>query len=133
MKTLNWGTSDLRWTAAFDLLSVDSFQNSSFSARSLPPVPKVCPTPMGIRGKIKEKHVKNQNNFTFIKGSKQLPSIDVLFEKVLRRIHFEPCPKHTNILFATYIQHFVSQFENYETEDPKLHGWRNSVVIAYFL
>ncbi|KAK4883142.1 hypothetical protein RN001_006461 [Aquatica leii] len=47
-------------------------------------------------------------------GPKKLPDVDELYERLFKRKTFRKCPKNTNILFATYLHHFVSQFDNLE-------------------
>lgn len=81
-----------RYNSAHDYITIDSNFNSSFYARTLPPVPKHCPTPMGTAGK------------------KQLPDVDKLIETLFTRQEFLPEPHNSNLLFAYYAQHFTHQF-----------------------
>ena len=39
-----------RYNTGYDYITTESHFNQSFYARSLPPVPKNCPTPMGVAG-----------------------------------------------------------------------------------
>uniref|UniRef100_H2Y627 prostaglandin-endoperoxide synthase n=1 Tax=Ciona savignyi TaxID=51511 RepID=H2Y627_CIOSA len=73
----------------------NNYINKSVYARSLPPIPRHCPTPMGI---------------------KVLPDIEVLSKLIFQRNNFEPCPMRTNVFFAFFAQHFTHQF--FKT-DPK--------------
>ena len=41
-----------RYNTGFDYITTESHFNASYYARSLPPVPKNCPTPMGVVGKL---------------------------------------------------------------------------------
>nr|XP_002123273.1 prostaglandin G/H synthase 2-like [Ciona intestinalis] len=70
----------------------DSYINKTVYARTLPPIPQDCPTPMGT------------------KGPKTLPDIKVLRSLLFQRNKFEPCPMRTNVFFAFFAQHFTHQF-----------------------
>ena len=41
-----------RYNTGYDYITTESHFNQSYYARSLPPVPKNCPTPMGVAGKF---------------------------------------------------------------------------------
>ncbi|XP_069823531.1 prostaglandin G/H synthase 2 [Dendropsophus ebraccatus] len=70
----------------------EAYSNITYYTRSLPPVGKDCPTPMGVTGK------------------KELPSVKTVVEKFLLRRQFIPDPQGTNIMFAFFAQHFTHQF-----------------------
>ncbi|TSN30255.1 Prostaglandin G/H synthase 2 [Bagarius yarrelli] len=72
--------------------SWEAYSNLSYFTRTLPPVPKDCPTPMGVAGK------------------KNLPDVEVLAEKFLLRRKFIPDPQRTSLMFAFFAQHFTHQF-----------------------
>lgn len=76
---------------AADYVTFHGYHNKSYYALTLPPVPKNCPTPMGIA------------------GPKQLPDVDELVDKVFRRTEFKPCPRGTAFITPTYGQHFTHQ------------------------
>uniref|UniRef100_T1IVL4 prostaglandin-endoperoxide synthase n=1 Tax=Strigamia maritima TaxID=126957 RepID=T1IVL4_STRMM len=81
-----------RFISSHEYITMDSYYNTSYYARSLPPVPWKCPTPMGVTGK------------------KVLPKIDDLINKLFNRKKFILDPHGTNLLFAYYAQHFTHQF-----------------------
>ncbi|XP_056384025.1 prostaglandin G/H synthase 2 [Hyla sarda] len=70
----------------------EAYSNISYYTRSLPPVGKDCPTPMGV------------------KGNKELPSVKEVVEKFILRREFIPDPQGSNIMFAFFAQHFTHQF-----------------------
>lgn len=76
---------------AADYATFHGYHNKSYYSQTLPPVPKNCPTPMGVA------------------GPKQLPLVNELVEKVFRRIEFKPCPRGTAAITPTYGQHFTHQ------------------------
>ncbi|KAI9553283.1 putative cyclooxygese [Daphnia sinensis] len=81
-----------RFNSGHDYITTESHFNTSYYARSLPPVPQHCPTPMGVA------------------GHKELPDVNVLAERFFKRKEFIAEPHGTNILFAYYAQHFSHQF-----------------------
>lgn len=81
-----------RFTSAHDYVTLEAYYNTSYYARTLPPVPLYCPTPLGTT------------------GPKVLPDAHMLVEKFFRRKQFIPEPHGTNVLFASYAQHFTHQF-----------------------
>lgn len=87
----------------YDYITTESHFNQSYYARSLPPVPATCPTPMGVVGRS------------------ELPDIDVLAERFFRRRQFIPEPHGTNVFFAFYAQHFSHQF--FRTDKAKGSGF----------
>ncbi|KAF5298626.1 hypothetical protein FQR65_LT09722 [Abscondita terminalis] len=93
------GCVNFKWKSSFDFNLIDFYNNFLLCARSLPPTPKMCPTPMGFY------------------GPKKLPDPNEVFERLFQRKSFQECPKGTNLLFATYLQHFVSQFDNHDKHD----------------
>ncbi|XP_071097198.1 prostaglandin G/H synthase 2-like [Haliotis cracherodii] len=70
----------------------DAVGNYSYYTRTLPPVPRDCPTPMGVKGK------------------KTMPDVDYLVQKFFRRTKFLPEPMGSNVLFSFFAQHFTHQF-----------------------
>nr|XP_039274077.1 prostaglandin G/H synthase 2-like [Styela clava] len=75
-----------------DYTTWETYTNKSVYARTLHPVPKNCPTPMGVKGK------------------KELPNPELLAKKFLLRRKFLPCPRNTNVLFPFFAQHFNHQY-----------------------
>ncbi|XP_041826628.1 phosducin-like protein [Melanotaenia boesemani] len=80
------------FNSKYDYLSWESYYNLSYYTRLLPPVPKNCPTLLGVKGKS------------------GLPDPEVLVEKLLKRRTFRPDPQGTNLMFAFFAQHFTHQF-----------------------
>ncbi|XP_062857295.1 prostaglandin G/H synthase 2 [Trichomycterus rosablanca] len=80
------------YNSAYGYKSWEAYSNLSYFTRTLPPVPKDCPTPMGVRGK------------------KELPDVKVVAEKLLMRRKFIPDPQRTSLMFAFFAQHFTHQF-----------------------
>ncbi|GAB6032189.1 Prostaglandin G/H synthase 2, variant 2 [Chamberlinius hualienensis] len=81
-----------RFTSGHEYVTLEAYYNTSYYARTLPPVPKNCPTPLGTV------------------GPKTLPDVDLLVENFFVRKKFIPEPHGSNILFASYAQHFTHQF-----------------------
>lgn len=44
--------SPATYTSEHDYITYEAYGNRSYFARALPPVPKDCPTPLGVVGKI---------------------------------------------------------------------------------
>ncbi|KAL1022835.1 hypothetical protein UPYG_G00033020 [Umbra pygmaea] len=80
------------FNADYDYKSWEAYSNISYYTRTLPPLPKDCPTPMGVVGK------------------KELPDIKVLTETLLLRRKFIPDPQGSSLMFAFFAQHFTHQF-----------------------
>ncbi|XP_069593335.1 prostaglandin G/H synthase 2 [Ranitomeya imitator] len=80
------------YNSHYDYRNWEAYSNISYYTRSLPPVGKDCPTPMGVKGK------------------KELPSAKLVVEKFLLRRQFIPDPQGTNVMFAFFAQHFTHQF-----------------------
>ncbi|XP_077134198.1 prostaglandin G/H synthase 2 [Ranitomeya variabilis] len=80
------------YNSYYDYRNWEAYSNISYYTRSLPPVGKDCPTPMGVKGK------------------KELPSAKIVVEKLLLRRQFIPDPQGTNVMFAFFAQHFTHQF-----------------------
>ncbi|MEE6496297.1 hypothetical protein FKM82_002293 [Ascaphus truei] len=78
--------------------SWEAYSNLSYYTRSLPPVGKDCPTPMGVKGK------------------KELPNASMIVERFLLRRTFIPDPQGTNMMFAFFAQHFTHQFFKTDTK-----------------
>nr|ADB65785.1 cyclooxygenase [Caprella sp. KV-2010a] len=84
--------SPVRFESDHSYITLDAYYNETYYARTLPPIPEHCPTPMGV------------------KGVKELPNLDLLMKKVFARKEFIPDPHDTNLLFQYYAQHFTHQF-----------------------
>lgn len=80
------------YNSEFTYKSWEVYANLSYYARSLPPVPRDCPTPLGV------------------KGRKELPDSKLVVERLLLRRKFIPDPQGTNLMFAFFAQHFTHQF-----------------------
>ncbi|KAJ8011344.1 hypothetical protein DPEC_G00057180 [Dallia pectoralis] len=80
------------YNADYGYKSWEAYSNLSYYTRTLPPVPKNCPTPMGTVGKA------------------VLPDAKLVVEKVLLRKRFIPDPQGSNLMFAFFAQHFTHQF-----------------------
>jgi hypothetical protein len=57
VNTLFLGTASMidsppRYNSGYDYITTESHFNTSYYARTLPPVPKHCPTPMGVAGNL---------------------------------------------------------------------------------
>ncbi|XP_039274782.2 prostaglandin G/H synthase 2-like [Styela clava] len=74
-----------------DYTTWDGYANKTYYALTLPPVPKNCPTPLGIA------------------GPKVLPDTKKVVEKIFTRTEFKPCPRGTTVLTPLYGQHFTHQ------------------------
>ncbi|XP_030006129.1 phosducin-like protein [Sphaeramia orbicularis] len=80
------------FNSKYSYLSWEAYYNVSYYTRLLPPVPKDCPTPLGV------------------KGQDGLPDPELLVEKLLKRRTFRPDPQGSNLMFAFFAQHFTHQF-----------------------
>ncbi|KAK2901794.1 prostaglandin G/H synthase 1 [Channa argus] len=80
------------YNTKYGYLSWESYHNTSYYTRLLPPVPEDCPLPMGTKGKS------------------VLPDTKVLAERFFKRTKFRPDPQGTNLMFAFMAQHFTHQF-----------------------
>ncbi|XP_067106334.1 phosducin-like protein [Osmerus mordax] len=80
------------FNSKYGYLNWESYSNTSYYTRILPPVPQDCPTPLGVKGKA------------------ELPDPEVLVETLLRRRTFRPDPQGSNLMFAFFAQHFTHQF-----------------------
>uniref|UniRef100_A0AAQ4RFZ5 Prostaglandin G/H synthase 1 n=1 Tax=Gasterosteus aculeatus aculeatus TaxID=481459 RepID=A0AAQ4RFZ5_GASAC len=80
------------YNSKYGYLSWESYYNLSYYTRILPPVPKDCPTPLGV------------------KGEAGLPDPELLVDRLLKRRTFRPDPQGSNLLFAFFAQHFTHQF-----------------------
>uniref|UniRef100_A0A0B7AA99 prostaglandin-endoperoxide synthase n=2 Tax=Arion vulgaris TaxID=1028688 RepID=A0A0B7AA99_9EUPU len=83
--------------------TVSAHTNSSYYARTLPPVPLDCPTPMGTKGK------------------KELPNVDTLIQTFFIRTKFRPEPMGSSVLMAYFAQHFTHMF--FKTDFKKGAGF----------
>ncbi|KAG5276282.1 hypothetical protein AALO_G00130150 [Alosa alosa] len=80
------------YNSEYDYKNWEAYSNLTYYTRTLPPVPRDCPTPMGVVGK------------------KELPDAKQLAEKLLLRRRFIPDPQRSNLMFAFFAQHFTHQF-----------------------
>nr|ALG96655.1 cyclooxygenase [Meiomenia swedmarki] len=80
------------YTSAHEYTTLEAAFNTSYYSRVLPPVHKNCPTPMGVVGK------------------KDLPKVDDLIERLLRRRTFVPDELNHSVMLAFFAQHFTHQF-----------------------
>ncbi|XP_078734056.1 prostaglandin G/H synthase 2-like [Lampetra fluviatilis] len=82
------------YNSVYGYKSWEAYSNLSYFTRILPPVPRDCPTPMGIAGKP------------------QLPGAKLVAERLLLRRQFKANPHGSNLMFAFFAQHFTHQFFN---------------------
>ncbi|CAN9512918.1 unnamed protein product [Ophioblennius macclurei] len=82
------------YNSKYGYLSWESYYNTSYYTRLLPPIPEDCPLPMGTKGKA------------------VLPEPKELVERFFKRNKFRPDPQGTNLMFAFMAQHFTHQFFN---------------------
>lgn len=80
------------YTSEHEYITVDANFNYSVYTRTLPPVPKECPTPMGVWGK------------------KVLPPAEDIVKAFFIRKEFIPEPLGTSALFPYFAQHFTHMF-----------------------
>ncbi|KAG5847396.1 prostaglandin G/H synthase 2a [Anguilla anguilla] len=80
------------YNADYSYKSWEAYSNLSYYTRTLPPVSKNCPTPMGVAGRT------------------TLPDAKMIVEKLLLRKRFIPDPQGSNMMFAFFAQHFTHQF-----------------------
>ncbi|KAL4218779.1 Prostaglandin G/H synthase 2 [Mactra antiquata] len=80
------------YTSEHEYITYEAYGNTSYFARALPPIPKDCPKPMGVVGPT------------------ELPDVDMLVEKLMKRTTFKPEPQGSNALFTFFAQHFTHQF-----------------------
>ncbi|XP_026790716.2 prostaglandin G/H synthase 2a [Pangasianodon hypophthalmus] len=76
------------YNADYNYKSWEAYSNTSYYTRTLPPLPKHCPST----------------------GNTALPDVKQVVEKVLLRQKFIPDPQGTNLMFAFFAQHFTHQF-----------------------
>eukprot|EP00111_Clytia_hemisphaerica_P016397 TCONS_00048548-protein len=98
------------YNSEYEYVTAEAYFNQSQFARTLPPVPKECPTPMGVAGK------------------KELPDIDMLIERFFTRKEFKPEPSGTNVLFAFFAQFFTHQFFKTDFKRGPNYQWGNHGV-----
>ncbi|XP_017346146.1 prostaglandin G/H synthase 2 [Ictalurus punctatus] len=75
------------YNADYEYKNWEAYSNTSYYTRTLPPVPKHCPS-----------------------ASMPLPDVKQVVEKFLMRQRFIPDPQGTNLMFAFFAQHFTHQF-----------------------
>ncbi|XP_052223154.1 prostaglandin G/H synthase 2-like isoform X2 [Dreissena polymorpha] len=75
-----------------DYTTYDVYSNTSYFARALPPVPRDCPTPLGVV------------------GPKELPDANLIVQTLMKRTQFKPETMGSNALFTFFAQHFTHQF-----------------------
>lgn len=76
------------YNADYGYKSWEAYSNLSYYTRTLPPLPKHCPS----------------------KNTTALPDPKQVVEKVLLRQKFIPDPQGTSLMFAFFAQHFTHQF-----------------------
>lgn len=76
------------YNADYEYKSWEAYSNISYYTRTLPPLPKHCPST----------------------GTTALPDAKQVVEKVLLRQKFIPDPQGTSLMFAFFAQHFTHQF-----------------------
>ncbi|XP_061459709.1 prostaglandin G/H synthase 1 isoform X2 [Rhineura floridana] len=95
------------YNSAYGYITWEAYANVSYFTRVLPPVPRDCPTPMGM------------------KGPSQLPDAQLVAEELLQRKTFQPDPQGTNLMFAFFAQHFTHQF--FKTSGRMGHGFTRAL------
>ncbi|CAG5125570.1 unnamed protein product, partial [Candidula unifasciata] len=83
--------------------TIAAHTNSTVYARTLPPVPRDCPTPMGVKGK------------------KELPDVEKLISTFFIRTKFRPEPMGSSVLMTFFAQHFTHMF--FKTDFKKGPGF----------
>ncbi|BFZ06017.1 hypothetical protein BsWGS_09056 [Bradybaena similaris] len=83
--------------------TISAHTNNTYYARTLPPVPIDCATPMGTKGKAK------------------LPDIDKLIKTFFTRTKLRPEPMGSSLLMAYFAQHFTHMF--FKTDFKKGPGF----------
>lgn len=102
------------YTSAHSYITLDANFNLSYYARTLPPVPVDCPTPMGSFGK------------------KVMPDVDRLVKKIFVRKTFLPEPMGTSALFSFFAQHFTHQFFKTDlTKGPEYQWGGHGVDVSH--
>lgn len=86
-------------------ITLDANFNMTQYTRTLPPVPKECPTPMGVAGK------------------KTMPDLDPLVKKLFVREKFKPEPTGLSALFSFFAQHFTHQFFKTDVKKGPEYQW----------
>ncbi|XP_050414504.1 prostaglandin G/H synthase 2 [Patella vulgata] len=85
--------------------TLEAALNYTYFARTLPPVPTECPTPLGVKGK------------------KVLPDVDLLVDKFFKRTTFLPDPLGSSVLFTFFAQHFTHQFFKTDFKAGPAYQW----------
>ncbi|KAM9808154.1 prostaglandin G/H synthase 1-like [Neosynchiropus ocellatus] len=88
------------YNTKYGYLSWESYHNTSYYTRLLPPVPEGCPLPLGTKGRA------------------ELPDPKVVAERFFRRGTFIPNSQGTNLMFAFMAQHFTHQFFHSDRSAP---------------
>lgn len=115
------------YNTKYGYLSWESYSNTSYYTRLLPPVPRDCPLPMGTKGRnhagVHRRpcclgNYAHRACFSASAGKSLLPDPKVLTERFFKREKFRPDPQGTNLMFAFMAQHFTHQFfkTNHETK-----------------
>nr|XP_011440168.2 prostaglandin G/H synthase 2 [Crassostrea gigas]XP_034302669.1 prostaglandin G/H synthase 2 [Crassostrea gigas]XP_034302670.1 prostaglandin G/H synthase 2 [Crassostrea gigas] len=100
------------YTSEHDYITVEANFNYSVFTRALPPVPKECPTPMGVWGK------------------KELPPAEEIVKAFFTRKEFLPEPIGTNLLFPFFAQHFTHTVFKTDLKKGPQFQWGNHGVDA---
>jgi len=98
------------YNSEYEYITTDAYFNQSQYARTLPPVHKDCPTPLGVAGKS------------------EMPDIDMMIEKFFRRRKFVAEPTGTNVLFGFFAQFFTHQFFKTDFKKGPGYQWGNHGV-----
>lgn len=88
-----------------DYPTIGATTNFTLYARTLPPIPLGCPTPMGT------------------KGPKELPSVELLAKKFFTRTKFRPDPMGSSVLMTFFAQHFTHMFFKTDYKKGPGHSW----------
>lgn len=99
-----------KYNSDYEYVTTEAYFNLSQYARTLPPVPRDCPTPLGTA------------------GSATLPDAKMLVKKFFTRKKFIPEPTGTNVLFGYFAQFFTHQFFKTDFEKGAAHQWGNHGV-----
>lgn len=102
------------YNTKYGYLSWESYHNTSYYTRILPPIPHDCPLPMGTKGKTSNfsDDARITQNYFFLSatGKPDLPDPKMFAERFFRRRKFRADPGGTNVMFAFMAQHFTHQF-----------------------
>nr|AAF93168.1 cyclooxygenase [Gersemia fruticosa] len=101
------------YTSYHDYATMEAHYNRSYFARTLPPVPKNCPTPFGVAGK------------------KELPPAEEVANKFLKRGKFKTDHTSTSWLFMFFAQHFTHEFFKTIYHSPAFTWGNHGVDVSH--